>query len=274
MREGLRHRLDRLSYRLAVRGLAGAALLILLGPIVIVLIVSLTDAVALKFPPPGYSLRWYKALADPAQSGEIQRAAWNSLKLALGATLLASLLGTAAALAIGRSRAGWARTLDLFFLSPLVLPGLAFGLAALMYFTLLGLRPAMPLLVIGHVVIIVPLVIRTTVASLSQLDPALLECSASLGAGPFYTWRRVTLPLIGPGIGAGAFLAFMASFDNIPVSLFLADARTEVLPMRMWGMLESRLDVRTAAVSGVITLVTLALLFVMDRLFGVGRQLR
>ena len=103
-------------------------------------------------------------------------------------------------------------------MAPLVLPGLAFGLAALMYFTLLGFRPSLELLIVGHLIVVTPFMLRTVGASLSQLDPALLDASASLGAGRIYTFRRVTLPLIAPGIAAGAFLAFMASVDNVPVS--------------------------------------------------------
>jgi len=103
------------------------------------------------------------------------------------------------------------RALDTFFMSPMILPMLAYGLAALMYFTLLGFRPSLPLIMLGHLVVVAPLVLRTTSASMSQLDPALLESSASLGGGWFYTFRRVTLPVIAPGIAAGAFLAFVAS---------------------------------------------------------------
>jgi putative spermidine/putrescine transport system permease protein len=84
----------------------------------------------------------------------------------------------------------------------------------------------------------------------------------------------VTLPLIGKGIAAGAFLAFMASFDNVPVSLFLADARTEVLPIHLWQQIESNLDVRTAAVSGVIVVLTLALMIIAERMAGLTRQMR
>ncbi len=150
--------------------------------------------------------------------------------------------------------------LDSLFMSPLVLPALAFGLASLMFFSLIGL-PISPLtLIIGHTVVCVPYVVRTTVAALAQLNPALLESSASLGASKLYTFRRVTLPLIRPGILAGAFIAFMSSFDNVPVSLFLRDARTDMLPIRMWQDLEGRLDVTIAAVSGVMIAVTVAAL--------------
>jgi len=267
-------RLDAISYLVVVRGLAALGILVLLGPIVIVVTVSFTDALALRFPPPGYSTRWYLALFDQEKSAEIQRAALNSLIVATCSTAIATTLGTLTALAIAKRSWRWAGRLDLLFMSPVVLPSLAIGLALLMYFTLIGLRPSTPVLIAGHVVMIVPFVLRTTIANLSQLDPGLLASSESLGASRLFTFRRVTLPLILPGIGAGMFLAFMASFDNIPVSLFLTDARTEMLPIRMWGMLETRLDVRVAAISGLVAMATLVLLVLVDRLVRVDRQLR
>jgi putative spermidine/putrescine transport system permease protein len=159
-------------------------------------------------------------------------------------------------------------------MSPLFLPALAFGFAALVYVNKLGFSPSIAFLVLGHVVVCVPFVLRTTVASLSQLDPALLDASYSLGGGWWMTFRRVTLPLIAPGLAAGAFLAFMASFDNVPVSLFLADERTEVLPIHLWQQIDTNLDVRTAAASGLIVIFTLALMLVAERLVGLTRQIR
>ena len=127
---------------------------------------------------------------------------------------------------------------------------------------------------LGHVVVCVPFVLRTTIASLSQLDPWLFDASYSLGGGQWMTFRRVTLPLIAPGLGAGAFLAFMASFDNVPVSLFLADERTEVLPIHLWQQIDSNLNVRTAAASGLIVIFTLALMLIVERMVGLTRQMR
>jgi putative spermidine/putrescine transport system permease protein len=117
-------------------------------------------------------------------------------------------------------------------------------------------------------------VFRTTAASLLQLDASLLESARSLGASPVYAFRTVTLPLILRGVLAGAFIGFMYSFDNVAVSLFLSDARSEVLPIRMWHMIESNLDVRAAAISGVLISVTLVLMVVMERVAGVSRHMR
>jgi len=251
-------------------GLAGVALLLLLAPTVVVMVISFTSGLSLRFPPPGFSLRWYSALLGADQ---LQFAAWNSFKVAACTTVLSLLLGVAAALGIARSPRLSARLLDSLFMAPLVLPGLAFGLSALMLFSLAGL-PVSPLtLTLGHTVVCVPYVVRNTVASLTQLQPELLEGSASLGATRWMTLRRVVLPLVRPGIIAGAFICFMASFDNIPVSLFLRDAATDMLPIRMWQDLEGKLDVTIAALSGVLIVATVALMLLMERLAGLSRRL-
>jgi putative spermidine/putrescine transport system permease protein len=261
---------DSVSLHLLLGALGAAALILLITPSFVVIAVSFTSGFSLKFPPPGYSLRWYAALAD---SWQLQFAAKNSLEIAAATTALTVVAGVPAALAIARSKAAAARLLDIVFMSPLVLPALAFGLAALMWFTLLGM-PVSPLtLVIGHAVVCTPFVIRTSVAALAQLDTNWLESSASLGASPWHTFRRITLPTIRPGVLAGAFFAFMSSFDNVPVSLFLRDARTDMLPIRMWQDLEGKLDVTTAAMSTVLIAMTLVAMVAMERIAGLSRRI-
>ena len=262
---------EAVSLRVVFGMLTAIAMLFLVAPTVIVLLTSFTASESLRFPPPGFSLRWYYALIDADQ---MQRAAWNTLVVAFWTTLISVVLGAGASLAIARSRARWVRAADLLFMSPLLLPALAFGFAALVYVHRLGFSPNIPFLVLGHVIVCVPFVLRTTVAALSQLDPGLLDASASLGADGWTTFRRVTLPLIAPGLGAGAFLAFMASFDNVPVSLFLADERSEMLPIHLWQQIETNLDVRTAAASGLIIAFTLILMMLAERMAGLSRQMR
>jgi putative spermidine/putrescine transport system permease protein len=264
--------IERRSFRLVMGLLAGLSLMLLLAPTVIVIIASFTSAFSLKFPPPGYSTRWYLALWN--ESPEIIAAFKLSLQVAAIATGTSVVLAVAAALALARRRESWARAVEAVFLSPLMLPTLALGLALLMLFNLAGTGLSFWTLVVGHIAITSPYIVRTTTASLVQLDRALLESARSLGASGWFTFRTVTLPLIAPGIAAGAFIAFMYSFDNVAVSLFLSDARSEVLPIRMWHIIESNLDVRAAAVSGVLIGATLLLMLVMERLVGVSRHVR
>lgn len=271
-RETLASALERRSFFSLLVGLALVAGVLLIAPTVVVLITSLTSGFSLKFPPPGYSPRWYLALWT--ESPEIIAALVLSLKVAALATSVSIVLAVSATLPLARRPEAWARAAEAFFLSPLMLPTLAIGLALLMLFNLAGGGLSFWTLVAGHIAITAPYVFRTTTASLVQLDGALFECARSLGASPLFLFRTVTLPLIFRGVAAGAFIGFMYSFDNVAVSLFLSDARSEVLPIRMWHLIESSLDVRAAALSGVLILATLLLMLVMERVAGISRHLR
>ncbi|MFN5410590.1 ABC transporter permease [Bradyrhizobium sp.] len=261
---------EALSFQIAMTAIAVLALILIVSPSLVVVIVSFTSGFSLKFPPPGYSTRWYVELWNAWQ---LQFAARNSVVVAMWSTALSIVLGVAAALAISRSKALTAKLLDSLFMSPLVLPALAIGLAALMFFSLIGLPISLLTLVIGHTIVCVPYVVRNTVAALTQLEPTLLESSAILGASRLYTFRRIVLPLIRPGIISGAFIAFMSSFDNVPVSLFLRDAATDMLPIRMWQDLEGKLDVTIAALSSVLIIGTVALMAIMERTTGLSKRL-
>ena len=261
---------EALSFQIAMTAIAVLALILIVSPSLVVVIVSFTSGFSLKFPPPGYSTRWYVELWNAWQ---LQFAARNSVVVAMWSTALSIVLGVAAALAISRSKALTAKLLDSLFMSPLVLPALAFGLAALIFFSLIGLPISLLTLVIGHTIVCVPYVVRNTVAALTQLEPTLLESSAILGASRLYTFRRIVLPLIRPGIISGAFIAFMSSFDNVPVSLFLRDAATDMLPIRMWQDLEGKLDVTIAALSSVLIIGTVALMAIMERTTGLSKRL-
>ena len=269
--------MDRPASEIALRTgivfVAVLGLIVLLSPVVIVLTLSFSSAQTLRFPPPGLSLRWYQALFSSSQSGQIHAAALNSVVVAAAATSIGILVALPAALGLRRMKLGRSKAWDFFFTSPLILPLLAYGLGALIYFSAAGLRPSLLLLAIGHAVVTAPLILRTTYASVLQLDRGLLESSDVLGASRLHTFRRVTLPLVMPGVAAGAFLAFVFSFDNVPVSLFLATSTTDMLPIRLWGMMEVALDVRVAAVSGVLIAVTAILLFVAERVFQFSRHI-
>lgn len=271
-RESVASRAERGTFHAVVGALSVIAIVLLIAPTLIVLLVSFTSGQTLRFPPPGWSLRWYQALFT--DSPDLWRAATLSLQVAGTATAISTVLAVCGALALARQRRLWARFLDSVFMSPLMLPTLALGLGLLVWFNVFGTGVSMVTLVIGHTAITTPYILRTTCASLSQLDGVLLESAKSLGAGPLFAFRTVTLPLILPGVAAGAFIAFMMSFDNVAISLFLSDARSEVLPIRLWNIIESNLDVRAAAVSGVLIAVTTVLVIVMERVVGVSRHVR
>ena len=266
-----RYELDRWSFRTVFFLIATTGMFFLIFPTIVVLITSLTASEVLQFPPKEYSLRWYWELKDAVQ---IRDATVNSFLVATATTVGAIVLGVAGALAIARSNANWAKGADMVFMSPLLLPQLAYGFAALMMFSMTGARLSIWILILGHIAVCVPFVVRTTIAALAQLSNSLLESSYSLGAGKFYTFRRVTYPLIKPGVMAGAFIAFMSSFDNVPVSLFLTDPQIEVLPIHLWQIINNELDARAASTAGVLIIITVFLLVAMERVSGVTRYMR
>ena len=273
MRSGWRMRGGDLPLAVLIVALAVLAMVVLIGPVLVIVLTSFSTSAALRFPPPGYTLRWYAELFDPARSHIIHVAALNSVVVAVLAAALATVLATAAALGIARNPARWARWADGGFMLPLILPGIAFGLAALMFTSWLGFTPSLPLLAVAHGIVVTPYVLRSAIAAATALEPAWLDASSVLGASRWMTFRRVVLPALRSGLLAGAFLAFMSSIDNVPVSLFLGSAQTDMLPIRMWGMMENSLDVRIAAISGLLVGLSFVVLLLMDRVSGLTRRL-
>jgi putative spermidine/putrescine transport system permease protein len=261
---------DHATWWSTMLALSAIGFILLVAPTIIVIAVSFNGGYSLHFPPRDVSLRWFIELFT--ESDDIKQATWTSLKVSSLATGIAVLLATPAALAVSRANAAWARALETAFLSPLMIPAIALGLGILVWLNLLGLRLSLTSLVIGHIMICAPYVFRTACIGFGQIDPSLLDASRSLGARRWRTFRKITLPLALPSLFAGAFLGFMASFDNVAISIFLSDARTIVLPIRLWSLMEDQFDMRVAAIAGVLIVATFVLLIVMERTFQLSRQ--
>ncbi|BCQ34992.1 spermidine/putrescine ABC transporter [Erwinia rhapontici] len=257
-----------LLYKLFVYGFGSLCVIYLVAPIVIALMMSFTSGQPLKYPPQGFSLRWYEALLDPVRSATEHVAAGNSLKIAALAVLGALIFAVPATIGMTRMKRRNVSTIEPLLLAPLVLPSLVYGLAALIVANFIGFPPSLWLTILGHVVVFGPLMYRAVSVVAQGMNPSLAEASATMGASWFMTLRRVTLPLLMPGIMAGAFLVFIQSLDNVSVSLFLADARTTVLPLRMFALIEESLDVRVAAISGILIAITLLGLLVARRVLA------
>lgn len=257
-----------LLYKLFVYGFGSLCVIYLVAPIVIALMMSFTSGQTLKYPPQGFSLRWYEALLDPVRSATEHVAAGNSLKIATLAVLGALIFAVPATIGMTRMKRRNVSTIEPLLLAPLVLPSLVYGLAALIVANFIGFPPSLWLTILGHVVVFGPLMYRAVSVVAQGMNPSLAEASATMGASWFMTLRRVTLPLLMPGIMAGAFLVFIQSLDNVSVSLFLADARTTVLPLRMFALIEESLDVRVAAISGILIAITLLGLLVARRVLA------
>src|SRR5215813_744614 len=251
-------RVGHAAFWIGMWAVAIGALLYLLLPTLIIVVASFTAGEYITFPPQGLSLRWFARLLALE---EVRVSAWRSLLVASAATAGSVVLGVAAAFPLARSRFVGREALNAFLMSP-------------MFLSAIGVPLSLPVLILSHVAIIVPYVLRTTMASLALLDPHLEEAARSLGANPWKTFLRVTLPNLLPGITTGAAFAFISSFDNLTVSLFLAGPRVETLPIRLFAMINFDLDPAAAAISAVLVLITFAVVLLGHWTVGLTRIAR
>ncbi len=260
------------SARGSIRAVTGvylaAILLFVLGPLLVVAGVSFTAGDYVAFPPQGFSLRWYEAVFS---SSVYVSAALTSLKLAVLVTIAATVIGAGAAIALHRGRLPATPALSALFLSPLVLPSIIFALGLLTLWTSLVGRTSFYALWLGHTVVAVPYVIRTSLAVLSTSDKYLEEAARTMGAGPWKAIFHVVIPQALPGIAAGAFFAFNISFDEAIVSLFLRSPEITTLPIQIYTQLEFSPDPSIAAVSTLMIALTILLIFVIDRVLGIQK---
>ena len=228
-------------------------LLAMIAPIIVVVLLSFSSASYLTFPPPAFSLRWYQAYLG---SRDWLSATRISIEVAAATVILATALGTAAALGLSRLPK-LARTLATgLILSPLIMPVIIVAIGLYFAFARFGLVGTPIGLILAHTCLAVPFVVTSVSSSLAGLDRRLERAALSLGASPWGTFRQVTLPLIRPGILVGALFAFITSFDELVVSLFLSGANAVTLPRRMWEDLRYAIDPTIAAVSTLTILVT------------------
>ena len=237
-------------------------------PTIVVIVVSFNPTAILSFPPSGFSLRWYaNALTYP----QFQRAAVNSLWVTLGAVTLALPIGTAAALALERGRLRMPTLWATLLLSPLVVPGVAAGLGFLILAASLGMIRSRGVLIAAHVALVLPFVVRSVWVSVRNLDATLERAAASLGATPWRAFRRVTLPLLRPGLFAALLFAVVVSINEFVVSLFISNRVTEILPVAMYSYVVNYTDPTIAAMSTLFITATFAVVWLADRFVGLGR---
>ncbi len=267
-------RLRALGDQLTSGSLAALAVftgVLLFLPTVVVILASFTSTSYLSFPPAGFSLRWFARLLA---SEEILRAARTSLIVAALATVGALGLGVLTAFPLVRGRFRGRDAILTFTLAPLMLPSIVLGIALLFFFGFLRVRLSLATLVVSHILITFPYVVRTSTAALMQVDPILEEAASNLGASARQTLRYVTLPLLAPGLAVGAGFAFIESFDNLALSIFVAGQRQETLPMRLFQLLVSDIDPVVAAASTTMIAASFLLLLMVYRIAGFGQVMR
>ena len=251
--------------RAAYFALNGAILVFLLAPLAIVAVFAVNPTPYIAFPPVGVSFKWF---AKFFSSPEFMSALWLSFKVALAVLLLSTVIGGMCALALVRGNLRGARVLTAFFMSPLMLPAILTGLALFQVYLLSGIGRPVWGLVMGHTLVAVPYVLRTTLAVLHNFDRRIEEAAAVLGASPTRVFFEITLPLIRPGVIAGGIFAFIVSFDQFPISLFLVVPKGETLPVVLFNYMKFDLDGAIAAASMVSIIAALLVVIVLEKVIG------
>lgn len=242
----------------------------MLAPLVVVCLVAFTPANTLSVPWGDYSLRWFRAIFE---HGDIVQSFWNSLGVAGVAATVAVALSIPASLAIARHEFRGRQAINGLLMSPLIVPHLVLGVAMLRLFSLIGARGSSGWLMVAHVVIVTPYALRLMVAALAGADRTIEQAALSLGASRWTAFRRVTLPLMLPGITGGWLLAFISSFDEVTMSIFITSPQTVTLPVRMYMLATESIDPMMAAVSALIIGVSAATMLLLDRLYGLDKVL-
>ena len=240
----------------------------LMTPLFVTVAVSFGSSSVFTLPPPDWSVRWYERLA-------VSRGLWPSLltsvQVAAFSTAVALALGTLCAIALVRGRFRGRDAIATFLISPLMLPGLVVGIAMLQGFKVAGLREAYTSLLIAHVIITLPYVVRTVLAALSLFDFSLIDAARTLGCSYLVAILRVLVPALGPAFLTSGMFAFLASMDNYPISIFFTDAWTKTLPIQMLQYVEENPDPTIAAISSGLVVLAILALVIGDRLVGLRK---
>ena len=230
-------------------------LLFLYGPIVVLIVFSF-NASRLSAQWAGFTTDWYLRLAEDAS---LRTALKNSLIVASVSTVIAALLGVAAAVGLERAAAGSRRLVEGAMLLPLLVPEVALGVALMLFFVTIRVPLGLATVTLGHAAFNLPVVMVIVRARLRKMDPRLVEAAYDLGASPWQAFRRVTLPLLAPAIAGGVLMAFTISLDDFIVTFFTGGPGSTTLPLKVYSMIKSGVSPEINALSAVLVLVSMGL---------------
>jgi putative spermidine/putrescine transport system permease protein len=248
-----------------LRGLNALTLVFLVLPILVIVPLSFSDSSFLSYPMPGVSLRWYQNLFE---SDEWMRAAQNSFIVAPAATLLATVLGTLAAVGLNKAEFRGKGLVMAVLISPMVVPVVVVGVGVYIFFAQIGLSESYTGLILAHAALGAPFVVTTVSATLQGFNHNLVRASLSLGAGPLRTFFRITLPVIAPGLISGALFAFATSFDEVVITLFVAGPNQSTLPRQMFSGIRENISPTIAALATILIVFSTCLLLALEWLRG------
>lgn len=237
--------------------MAALALCYIVAPLAVVVASSFGATRFVAFPPRGFTLQWYAdALTDARYVGGF----FISLRIAAIVATISSVIGIAAAHALTRHRFPGARIIEGLFLAPLILPGLVLAVALRLFFTRYNFVTGTERLIVAHLVICVPIVIRVTIPVLQRFDRSIEEAALNLGATPLKAFFLVTLPVVRPGIVAAMAIAFIMSFDEVEMAVFLASPREQPLTVALYSAVQLAFEPPLTAVSALLIALTLSVM--------------
>lgn len=242
--------------------------LFLLAPILVVIVTSFSADQFMQFPPSGWSLRWYEAFFNDRR---LMDGLILSLVLACVTAVVAGLIGSLAAYALIRFKSPFVPLIRSLHTAPLITPGVVTGLAMLIYLGAIGLRGSFLTLLVAHVVLSIPFVIMIVTAGLQSFDDAIEEAAVSLGANRLVAFLTVTAPAVKVSVISAGLFAFLNSFDEVVVTLFLPGPRTKTLPVAMFDYVQHNIDPLPAAISTVLIAISLIVVFIAARFGSIGR---
>ncbi|MBJ3776004.1 ABC transporter permease [Acuticoccus mangrovi] len=254
--------------RILWRTYLAAFFVFLLGPVAFIALYSLNDAVYFQLPPPGLSLRWYGEFFD---SRIFTRALKNTLLLSTTVTVICLLFAVPTAHLVVRGHFRGRELLNNLILSPLIMPGVVTGIAFLSAFGVLDIRDGFFRLTVAMTIFCLPFAVRAISASYHGLNRQAEEAARNLGATRLQTWCKVLLPQLRPGLMAGGVFIFVETVDNFSINVFLADRASKTLPIAAYEHIRDFDDPTVAAMATLLSIVTIALVALMDRLVGLDR---
>ncbi|WP_034295117.1 ABC transporter permease [Herbaspirillum sp. RV1423] len=247
------------------RSLNVLILVFLILPILVMIPLSFSDSSFLMYPIKGFSLRWYQNLFE---SDDWMRAARNSFIVAPAATVIATVLGTLAAVGLNKADFRGKGVLMAILISPMIVPVVVVGVGVYLFFAQIGLSDTYLGLILAHAALGAPFVVTTVLATLQGFNHNLVRASLSLGAGPLRTFFRITLPVIAPGLISGALFAFTTSFDEVVLTLFVAGPNQATLPRQMFAGIKDNISPTIAALATILIIFSTCLLLVLEWLRG------
>lgn len=262
--------LERL-WRVALILLCAMVLLFLISPIIAIMPLSFNSEPYFTYPMPGYSMQWYADFfTDPRWLDALK----SSLIVAIAATALSMVLGTLAALGLARANFPYRAWVMAFLISPMIVPVVITAVGMYFFFANLGLNNTYFGIILAHTALATPFVVITVTATLIGFDQSLNRAGASLGASPMTVFRKITFPLILPGMISGALFAFITSFDEVVVVLFIASPEQRTLPKQMFSGIREQISPTITAAASMLVVAAAAMLVTVELLRRRSERLR